>query len=103
MTNRIDHTGHDHPSTTAARQACKRAMESTVVTPTANIAADLRKLNTAMKARDERNAANADAKGRAKAQAKRRPAGRVSADDPRTCVQWELHHGTGRCACGWAA
>lgn len=28
-TTRIDHTGHNHPSTTAARTACRKAMKAT--------------------------------------------------------------------------
>lgn len=92
MTNRIDHTGHAHPSTTAARQACKRALETTVVTPTLDIAADLRKLNEV-----------AAPKQANKYKLPKTTRGKVSADDLRTCVQWELHTGSGRCACGWAA
>jgi hypothetical protein len=30
-TTRINHTGHDHPSTTAARTACRNAMNATPV------------------------------------------------------------------------
>lgn len=31
-TTRIDHTGHNHPSTTAARTACRKAIKATPVT-----------------------------------------------------------------------
>lgn len=40
-TTRINHTGHDHPSTTAARTACRKAMKAAVPTtfPTAWVGA----------------------------------------------------------------
>jgi hypothetical protein len=31
MTTRISHTGHNHPSTTAARTACRKAMKAAPV------------------------------------------------------------------------
>jgi hypothetical protein len=34
-TTRIDHTGHAHPSTTAARTECRKAMKATPATRTA--------------------------------------------------------------------
>jgi hypothetical protein len=32
-TTRISHTGHNHPNTTAARTACRKAIKATPVTP----------------------------------------------------------------------
>jgi hypothetical protein len=39
-TTRIDHTGHNHPSTTAARTACRKALAATpVVAPVFHLVA----------------------------------------------------------------
>lgn len=32
-TTRINHTGHNHPNTTAARTACRKAMKATATKP----------------------------------------------------------------------
>jgi hypothetical protein len=66
-----------------------------------------------VKATTDRRNAEADRNSRIKVQvskdiakARRQPTarrGKVAVSDPRTCVQWELHTGSGRCACGWAA
>jgi hypothetical protein len=39
MTNRIDHTGHTHPNTTAARTACRKALKVTLPVPAPYVAA----------------------------------------------------------------
>lgn len=113
MTNRIDHTNCNHPRTPAGRAACRKASRLVpIITPTPNIAADLRKLNDALAPRTATR--RKSTKGGIPAgfvrtddvPARRQPTarrGKVAASDPRTCVQWELHTGTGRCACGWSA
>jgi hypothetical protein len=111
MTNRIDHTNCTHLRTPAGRAACRagKATPASPITPTrSTIAADLRKLET-----DQARRVEADRNSRIKVQvtediakARRQPTarrGKVAVSDPRTCVQWELHTGSGRCACGWAA
>lgn len=105
----ISHAGHDHPSTAAARGACRRKL--TIAEPVVDArpvvkapaikwtAASVRRAGIAMgKAqmmREQRDNARIQP---------RRSGARVSARNT-SCVQAALHidaHG-GRCACGWTA
>ena len=120
MTNRIDHSNCTHPRTPAGRAACRKQGTTPAPAPTLgvpyfspegeaararkapSIAADLRKLEADQARRKLPTAGRADRIIRARVAAG--GTGRkVAASDPRTCVQWELHTGSGRCACGWAA
>lgn len=102
----ISHAGHDHPSTAAARGACRRKL--TIAEPVnpvrrlaeqAGLVPEIRMTGPVARrmARQAMKAENARIQPR-------RSGARVSATSS-TCVQAALHidaHG-GRCACGWAA
>lgn len=117
----ISHAGHTHPSTPAARAACRKAMTAGIVVPVADtyIADHIRKTAAAgrIKATMDRRYDEAEikmtgpvARRMAKQAARadnariqpRRSGARVAAGSS-TCVQAALHTGTGRCACGWHA
>lgn len=104
----ISHAGHNHPSTPAARSACRKQMANGDTPLTGNpipvsLAGVLARTITP-EIRMTGPVARRMAKYAVKAERiqPRRGGARVSAGAS-TCVQAALHTGTGRCACGWHA
>jgi hypothetical protein len=93
----ISHAGHTHPSTPAARAACRRANDAGGTTHLSyqNPIRDEIRMTGPVARRMAKHAAKAD-----RIQPKRGGA-RVSIDNS-GCVQAALHTGRGKCACGWS-
>jgi hypothetical protein len=51
-TTRINHTGHNHPNTTAARTACRKAMKTPVELPTRVVVGNGKAIHKAVLAED---------------------------------------------------